>query len=140
LKPLGIVQARDLATLPENRPIKLAGLALVRQRPGTASGVIFATIEDETGVGNIIIWPKVFQRYRRAVLASRLICVTGKVQREGLVIHLIADKLDDYTAMLNELSTLNPDDVFVETLAHADEVRKPVREVRVILPPSRDFR
>ncbi len=140
LKPLGIVQARDLATLPENRPIKLAGLVLVRQRPGTASGVIFATIEDETGVGNIIIWPKVFQRYRRAVLASRLVCVTGKVQREGLVIHLIADKLEDYTAMLNELSGINAGDAFVETLAHADEVRKPVRDIQVVMPPSRDFR
>ncbi|MBP7063436.1 error-prone DNA polymerase [Ferrovibrio sp.] len=140
LKPLGIVQARDLATLPENRPIKLAGLVLVRQRPGTASGVIFATIEDETGVGNIIIWPKVFQHYRRAVLASRLICVTGRVQREGLVIHLIADKLDDYTAMLSDLSDIAVEDDFDSNLAHADEVRKPVREVQVIMPPSRDFR
>jgi error-prone DNA polymerase len=140
LKPLGIVQARDLATLPENRPIKLAGLVLVRQRPGTASGVIFATIEDETGVGNIIVWPKVFQRYRRAVLASRLICVTGKVQREGLVIHLIADKLDDYTAMLSGLSDIAVEDDFDGNLARADEVRKPVREIQVIMPPSRDFR
>ncbi len=140
LKPLGIVQARDLATLPENRPIKLAGLVLVRQRPGTASGVIFATIEDETGVGNIIIWPKVFQRYRRATLASRLLCVTGKVQREGLVIHLIADKLEDFTAMLSGLSDIAAEGDFDGGLAHADEVRKPVREVQVIIPPSRDFR
>lgn len=124
--------------MPENRPIRLAGLVLVRQRPGTTSGVIFATLEDETGVGNI--WPKVFQRYRHAVLVSRLLCATGKVPRKGLVIHLIADKLDNYTPMLNELSTLKPDDTFVETPAHADEVRKPVREIRVTMPPSRDLR
>jgi error-prone DNA polymerase len=139
LKPLGIVQARDLATLPENRPIKLAGLVLVRQRPGTASGVIFATIEDETGVGNIVIWPKVFQQYRRAVLASRLLCVTGKVQREGLVIHLIADKIDDYTAMLSGLSDIADEGSFDGTLAHADEVRKPVREISIPASPERVF-
>lgn len=139
LKPLGVVQARDLATLPENRPIKLAGLVLVRQRPGTASGVIFATIEDETGVGNIVIWPTVFQQYRRAVLASRLLCVTGKVQREGLVIHLIADKIDDYTAMLSGLSDIADEGSFDGTLAHADEVRKPVREISIPASPERVF-
>ncbi len=124
--------------MPENRPIRLAGLVLVRQRPGTTSGVIFATLEDETGVGNI--WPKVFQRYRHAVLVSRLLCATGKVPRKGLVIHLIADKLDDYTAMLSGLSNIALDDSFDGNLAHADEVRKPTREVQVIMPPSRDFR
>ncbi len=126
-------------TLPENRPVTLAGLVLVRQRPGTASGVIFATIEDETGVGNIVIWPTVFQQYRRAVLASWLLCVTGKVQREGLVIHLIADKIDDYTAMLSGLSDIADEGSFDGTLAHADEVRKPVREISIPASPERVF-
>jgi len=140
LKPLGIVQARDLATLPEHRPTKLAGLVLVRQRPGTASGVIFATIEDETSIGNIIIWPKVFQRYRRVALASTLLCVTGKIQREGLVIHLIADQLEDFSPMLSTLSSISATDAFTDTLAHADEVKRPGHDQRLVLPPSRDFR
>jgi len=146
LKPQGIVQARDLATLPQHRRIKFAGLVLVRQRPGTASGVIFATLEDETGVGNVIIWPKIFQTYRRAVLASRLLCVEGKVQREGLVIHVIAGRLIDYTPMLSELSTIDDVEAFEAGLAHADEVRRPARDTSIPLksetafPPSRDFK
>lgn len=143
---LGIVQARDLATHPENRRVKVAGLVLVRQRPGTASGVIFATIEDETGIGNIVIWPKVFERQRREVLASRLLCVEGKVQREGLVIHVIADRLYDCTEMLNELGDIDADGAFEGNISRADEIKRPVnenklpREVRIRFPESRDFR
>jgi error-prone DNA polymerase len=140
LRTIGVAQARDLKTLPDNRKVTIAGLVLVRQRPGTASGVIFATIEDETGVGNIIIWPKVFERYRRIVLGARLLGVEGVLQREGLVIHVIANRLTDHTDMLSELSTLTTEDVFADILAHADEVRNPVREIKVNMPPSRDFR
>jgi len=140
LRPLGMVQASALATLPENRPVKLAGLVLVRQRPGTASGVIFATIEDETGVGNIIIWPKVFERHRRIVLGARLLGVEGRLQREGLVIHVIADRLTDHTSLLAELDSIGGGEVFSESLAHADEVRRPVRETQITIPASRDFR
>lgn len=81
-----------------------------------------------------------FQRYRRADLASRLLCVTGKVQREDLVIHLIADKLDDYTALLSGLSDIAVEGDFDGNFARADEVRKPVREIQVVIPPSGDFR
>jgi len=100
-----------------------------------ASGVIFATIEDETGIGNIIIWPKVFQRYRRAALTSTLLCVTDKIQREGLVIHLIADRLEDYSQMLSTLSSISATDAFTDTLAHADEVKRPGHDQRLVLPP-----
>ena len=91
LQPLQVTPNQDLATAKVNSRIKVAGLVLVRQRPGTASGVIFMTVEDETGVANIVVWPKVFEQFRRIVLTSRLIGIEGKLQREGLVVHVIAD-------------------------------------------------
>ena len=72
----------------------MAGLVLVRQRPGTAKGVIFATLEDETGIANIVVWSHVFERFRRTVLAARLLMVSGRLQRQGLVIHVVADDDD----------------------------------------------
>ena len=77
---------------------------LVRQRPGTANGVIFMTLEDETGIANIIVWPKVFERFRPVVLGARLVAVTGKLQSESGVIHVVADRLEDLTPMLAILS------------------------------------
>jgi error-prone DNA polymerase len=78
----------------------LAGLVLVRQRPGTASGVVFVTIEDECGIANLVVWPKVFETHRRTVMGARLLAVSGHVQREGLVIHLVADRLWDWSIEL----------------------------------------
>jgi error-prone DNA polymerase len=80
----------------------LAGLVLVRQRPGTASGVVFVTIEDEHGIANLVVWPKVFEAHRRIVMGSRLLGVRGHVQREGLVIHLVAEELWDWSAELDQ--------------------------------------
>lgn len=85
--------------------VRLAGLVLVRQRPGTASGVIFATLEDETGVANIIVWPKTYEQYRRIVLTSRLFGVKGRVQKEGIVVHVIAEEIEDLTHELATIST-----------------------------------
>ncbi|PTX56416.1 OB-fold nucleic acid binding protein [Litoreibacter ponti] len=81
----------------------VAGLVLVRQRPGTAHGVVFITLEDETGVCNVIVWKKVFKRFRRAVIAGRLLRVTGKLQREGGVCHVIAEDIEDISYMLDDL-------------------------------------
>ena len=92
-----------LAHLPANGRVTVAGLVLVRQRPGSANGVIFATLEDETGVANIIVWPKVFEAYRATVMRARLLWVQGRLQREGLVIHVIADHLEDRSHWLGEL-------------------------------------
>jgi error-prone DNA polymerase len=83
----------------------VAGLVLIRQRPGSASGVVFLTLEDETGVANIVVWPPVFERFRRTVMAASLIRVDGRVQREGQVLHLIADHLTDLTSTLRTLTT-----------------------------------
>jgi len=76
----------------------------------------------------------------RRVISRLILCVTGKIQREGLVIHLIADRLEDYSPMLSTLSTISATEAFSDTLAHADEVKRPGHDQRLVLPPSRDFR
>lgn len=84
---------------------RIAGLVKVRQRPGSAKGVIFMTTEDETGLANIVIWQNVTERYRKAVLGARLVVISGTTQREGEVVHLIARSLEDNTWMLGDLAT-----------------------------------
>ena len=115
------------------RRISVAGLVLVRQRPGTASGVIFATLEDESGIANIIVWPKIFERYRGIVLGARLLKATGRLQSEQGVIHVIAERLEDYSPLLTLLSeeSFGPN-----ALARADEVRRPVDEHRQKVKPN----
>ncbi|WP_159731108.1 error-prone DNA polymerase [Methylosinus sp. Ce-a6] len=87
----------------EGARVTVAGLVLVRQRPGSASGVIFMTIEDETGIANIVVWPKLFERQRPQVIGARLVAVTGRVQNESGVIHVIAQKIEDMSADLRLL-------------------------------------
>jgi error-prone DNA polymerase len=138
----GMVRTKDLPTLPVDRRITIPGLVFIRQRPGTASGVVFMTIEDEFGVANLIVWPAVFDRFRRAVLGATLVACTGRLQREGLVIHVVAEKLVDLTP---RLSVLRERGVPAAT-AHADEGRGPPGETprypqpRDICIASRDFR
>ncbi|MDC9823985.1 error-prone DNA polymerase [Devosia sp. ZB163] len=114
-----IVSAGGLRDVPAGRVITVAGVVLVRQRPGTASGVIFASLEDETGLANIIVWPKVFEKYRSIVLGSRLMAVRGEVQKEGLVIHVIAREVFDMTPMLLDLASGL--DIGEGMIANADE-------------------
>jgi len=99
----GLVTAADLAHLPVNRRLSIAGVVLIRQRPGSANDVVFITIEDETGVANLIVWPAILERFRRAALGATLLRCTGKLQREESVIHVVADRLDDLTPRLNTL-------------------------------------
>lgn len=101
--------------------MKTAGVVLVRQRPGTASGVVFASLEDETGLANVIIWPKVFEQFRAIVLRSRMMGVRGQVQKEGLVIHIIAKEIFDLTPQL--LSIAGGHDIGTAVIANADEGR-----------------
>ncbi|MGR3795446.1 OB-fold nucleic acid binding domain-containing protein [Vannielia sp. SX4] len=91
-----------------NRPpigarVTVAGLVLVRQRPGTAKGVIFVTLEDETGTCNVVVWAKTYERFRRAVIAGRLLRVTGRIQREQEVVHIVAEQIEDISALLDTL-------------------------------------
>jgi error-prone DNA polymerase len=118
----GIVRHERLSALPSGRIVTVAGLVLVRQRPGSAQGVIFMTLEDETGIANTIVWPKVFETFRPVVLGARLISVTGKLQNEQGVIHVVADRLDDLSGLLRRLS----DETLSEALAPVDEVRRPI--------------
>ena len=84
----------------DGRWLETAGLVLVRQMPGSAKGVMFVTLEDETGIANLVIWPKLYERQRRVILAARMLGVKGRVQREGEVVHLIAHRLTDLSAEL----------------------------------------
>jgi error-prone DNA polymerase len=122
LERRGIVRHERLGTLPSGRVVTVAGLVLVRQRPGSAQGVIFMTLEDETGIANTIVWPKVFEIFRPVVLGARLISVTGKLQNEQGVIHVVANRLDDLSHLLRRLAEAT----FTEALAHVDEVRRPI--------------
>ncbi|QDL92475.1 DNA polymerase III subunit alpha [Paroceanicella profunda] len=143
----GIRPAQALGETVQNQRVQVSGVVLVRQRPGTAQGVVFMTIEDETGTVNIVIWKAVLARFRRAVMTARLVRVSGVVQRAGEVIHVIAGRIDDLS---DELSLLSETGDMPDTLARADEVKRPEpgsrhparashpRNVR-ILPRSRDF-
>ncbi len=144
---LGYGTSANLANFDKDQRVKVAGIVLVRQRPGTASGVIFATLEDETGVTNIIVWPKVFERFRRIVMSAKLLGVEGPLQREGLVTHVIAERLVDLTSYLH---TLSDAEKINTPLAHADHIKRPgidSREkavarragIREPVFPSRDF-
>ncbi|RJF89944.1 error-prone DNA polymerase [Oleomonas cavernae] len=124
-----------LGTTPDGRLVTVAGLVLVRQRPGTASGVIFMTLEDETAIANIVVWPRTFEKFRPLVLGARLVAVTGKVQSESNVIHVIADKIEDLTGLLDHLSEAGSE---VETLARADGVKHGYAYGEV-MPKGRNF-
>ncbi|MEM8978418.1 MAG: OB-fold nucleic acid binding domain-containing protein [Pseudomonadota bacterium] len=100
--PSAITSAR-LDLPPAGARVTVAGLVLLRQRPGTAKGVIFVTLEDETGTVNVVVWRAVYERFRRAVISGRLLRVTGRIQREQSVIHVIAEEIEDISPMLDEL-------------------------------------
>ncbi len=99
----GVVPASALATWPVDRCYAVAGLVLIRQRPGSAKGVIFITLEDETGIANLIVWPPILERFRRIVLGASLLYCRGRLQREEGVIHVVAEDLRDLTPRLNTL-------------------------------------
>ncbi len=127
LAAIRTTRAGDLATTRAGAHVRVAGLVLVRQRPGSAKGVIFLTLEDESGVANVIVWPNVFEKYRKEVLGGRLLVVDGRLQSESGVIHVVADKLMDHTARLARLSRAG------ETPSAAmasDEVGHPIAEDR----------
>lgn len=113
----------DLKIAPNGGRVDIAGLVLVRQKPGTAKGVLFATLEDETGSANVIIWPKIFDRFRRETLAAKFMAVRGRLQREGGVIHVIADIITNLNHRLPELSDGGL--TLPASLSRADEVLNP---------------
>lgn len=136
----GVMRARDLWEVEPGRRVSVCGLVIVRQRPGSAKGVIFTTLEDESGFANLIVWPKVFERFRPQLMAARLLAASGRLQREGRVLHVIADRLSDWTGELARLRdhTLDPPG-FEAALARADEWHHPFRDLRRALPEGRNF-
>lgn len=102
-RPPAALPAARLDEPPAGARVCVAGLVLLRQRPGTAKGVIFVTLEDETGVANVVVWAKVFERFRRAVISARLLRVTGRLQRDAGVVHVVAETVEDLSPMLDML-------------------------------------
>ncbi|MDT0576765.1 error-prone DNA polymerase [Croceicoccus sp. F390] len=135
-------KAADLWSCRFNQHVSVAGIVLIRQRPGSAKGVVFITLEDETGVINLVIWPDALKRFRKTIMAARLMVVHGTVQMDDAVIHVVARQMEDDTAQLVSLS----DDLLRPDLARADHVVSPLpsamarhpRDVN-IMPKSRDF-
>jgi error-prone DNA polymerase len=125
----------------------VCGLVITRQRPGTASGVIFLTLEDETGVSNVVVWPKVYERFRRIVMGGRLLRVTGYLQRKGIVVHLIAQDVEDLSHKLAELGHPQPEALTTEGPRADDTPKRSRYPARAMHPrdqakrlfPSRDF-
>jgi error-prone DNA polymerase len=109
LARMRLATAAELRGLPHGRPARAAGIVVGRQRPDTASGVIFVTLEDETGSVNVIVWRDLADRQRRELLGSRLMGVHGTLEREGEVVHLIAKRLVDHSALLGALETSSRD-------------------------------
>ena len=137
------ITAEQLKTVRDGKRLSIAGLVLIRQRPGSAKGVVFLTIEDETGVANLVVWPDVFEKQRKIVMGARLMAVHGIIQRDedDGVIHVVARQLEDHSHMLRQLS----DDLMPSTLSQGDAAgswRAPSavhpRDVEII-PRSRDF-
>jgi error-prone DNA polymerase len=156
----GAVPCDALRSMKDGQWVSVGGVVLVRQRPGTGQGVVFMTIEDETGIANIVIWPKMLERFRKVIMGSRLILVRGRIQRHEDIIHVVSSSLEDRSYWLLDLSEWGED--FKPALANADEVKRPdpgsarnreqprfarhPREERAIpkrletvLPKSRDF-
>jgi len=123
----GIARNEALRGLTNNTRVTISGLVTCRQRPGSAKGVVFMTIEDESAVANVIVWPKVFERVRPVVLGARYVAVSGRVQEESSVIHVVADRLEDLTFLLARLADQGAD---IDSLTRADEVRRPVEDQR----------
>ena len=151
--PMELLRPRLPESLPHDRlphtkgRVAVTGLVITRQRPGTASGVIFLTLEDETGTSNVVVWKKVYEAFRKAVIAGRLVRVTGRIERDGPTTHLIAEHVEDVSHLL---ATLGRPVIIDANDGRADETRRPVgssarsaahhpREQAKKLFPSRDF-
>ena len=150
----GIIPTHVAAQARNGRRVQTSGLVLVRQQPGTASGVVFITIEDETGIANLVVWPRVKERFRPVIMRARILHVRGRVQTADNVTHIVAEELIDCSGDLSLLSEDTLRDPIRGVLARPDEVARPPNENRGpggrrdtarhprnvrIIPPSRDF-
>jgi error-prone DNA polymerase len=107
LRRRGIQPCGDLKTMKDGDPVTVAGIILVRQRPGSAKGILFLTLEDETGIANGVLWKDRFEAHRRIVMSSAMVSITGHVQREGIVIHVVTERVTDLTPLLRQIGELD---------------------------------
>jgi error-prone DNA polymerase len=140
-----MVTCAALRQVRDGARVAVPGIVLVRQKPGSAKGVMFITIEDETGVANLILWPDRFEAQRRLVLSAGMIACHGRVQREGEVIHVVTERLEDLTGLLRSVG--DRDGAFPLPHGRGDEVAHPSapdqrqnRPDAAIRVPTRDFR
>ena len=152
LQRQGMIPCAALARTRNGRRVTVAGLVLVRQKPGSAKGVMFITLEDETAIANLVVWPSLFERQRRLVLAAGMLACRGRVQAESGVVHLVADQLTDLTPQLRGVA--HQDAPFPLRTGRGDEAKhggSPDQRVRdIYIPdlrlgsgikvPTRDFR
>ncbi|MGC1552487.1 MAG: OB-fold nucleic acid binding domain-containing protein, partial [Bradyrhizobium sp.] len=150
-----VIACASVSDARDKQHVRCAGVVLVRQRPGSAKGVVFMTLEDETGIANIVVWPKVMERFRKEVMGSRLILVEGTIQSSPeKIVHLVAEKLVDRSSDLLDLANDTPrrkqalpaGPALIEPLNddrrdHPDHPAQKIRHPRNvrIMPPSRDF-
>jgi error-prone DNA polymerase len=150
LRMLHILSSEEIRNAKEGMLVKAAGLVLVRQRPGTAGGVCFITIEDETGFSNLVVFQNLFEQYRKEILGAKLLMVEGKLQREGEVVHVIVKRCFDLSKLLRGLTLTETENLPLLTLARADEKspfpvenkRSQVRETGKdgVFPKARNFK
>ncbi|GAB3934888.1 error-prone DNA polymerase [Mucilaginibacter myungsuensis] len=136
---LHVVPTNTLADRKNGDKIKVAGLVTVRQRPGTAKGVLFVTIEDETGFSNLVVWEKMFDKYRKEILQARLLMVEGVLQIEGQVIHVVVKRCFNLNTLLSNLTTIPTVDQPVLTLSRSDETTSPVYSDKEVFHKGRNF-
>lgn len=140
----------QLSSLKNGAFVKEAGLVLVRQRPGTAGGVCFMTIEDETGIANLVIFKNLFDEFRKPILQSKLIMVEGNVQVEGEVIHVIVKRCYDFSTLLRQLTATDNQNFPELVMSRADEKSIPISQKKrslenklkeeKIFPGARNFK
>ena len=139
----GMVQCSDLTRLRDGTRIIVPGLVLMRQKPGSAKGVMFITLEDETGIANLIVWPSIFERQRRLILVSSMMAAHGKLQKEGGIIHVIVEKLVDLSDLLRQVGERDAPVILPtgrgDGARHgvSPDVRKPIHKTRDIYCPER---
>ncbi len=138
-----VSRACDLADYADGYSLRAAGLVLVRQRPGTATGICFITLEDETGIVNVVVFQKLFEKYRKEILRSKLLMVEGKLQKEGQVIHVIVKRCFDLSGLLHGLSI--PEEELTPGIPHTDRHGTPKKQAGKVVqgeifPGGRNFR
>jgi error-prone DNA polymerase len=136
----GMLTCADLAHLRDGRRVVVPGIVLVRQKPGSAKGVMFITVEDETGMANLVLWPDRYARQRRLVLTAGMVACHGRVQREGEVVHVVADRLEDLSDLLRSVAGRDGDETGPSSHVACGVDAPNARFPSGIKVPTRDFR